>query len=204
MLNGPVVAAFFVAKDFMVSGMGYKWDITNGIYINGAYNDDLDKKMSTAVKSRLQISNSKQWGDILMENNSPAGHAVSIVGWDTGNAGSYGNVSYWIVRNSWGSEWNEGGFFRIAMNDSGNNSTIGFDIPVSSLVIVSTGQSQNIGGLFGGCVSFEPDLNTGGPKGQRMPKPGNNNKNVVIIVLIILAILGIAFFLVWKNRHKLK
>ncbi|CAD5213839.1 unnamed protein product [Bursaphelenchus okinawaensis] len=35
-------------------------------------------------------------------------HAVRVIGWGTQN-----NLPYWIVANSWGSQWGENGFFRI-------------------------------------------------------------------------------------------
>ena len=38
------------------------------------------------------------------------GHAVSIVGYDD-------SVQAWIVRNSWGPNWGENGFFRVAYSD---------------------------------------------------------------------------------------
>jgi hypothetical protein len=39
------------------------------------------------------------------------GHAVSIVGW-----GIADDLKYWIIRNSWGLTWADGGFFKIQFN----------------------------------------------------------------------------------------
>merc|ERR1711862_755012 len=40
-------------------------------------------------------------------------HAVTLIGW-----GSENSADYWLVRNSWGADWGENGYFRIAMDDS--------------------------------------------------------------------------------------
>nr|AHX59270.1 procerain B [Calotropis procera] len=40
-------------------------------------------------------------------------HAVNIVGY-----GSEGGVNYWIVRNSWGTNWGENGYMRIPRNSN--------------------------------------------------------------------------------------
>lgn len=45
------------------------------------------------------------------------GHAVVIVGWGKdNNVPGYGPLEYWIVQNSWGDDWNDIGYFKIAMS----------------------------------------------------------------------------------------
>lgn len=200
LLKGPFVACFYVPKDFMVSALGYTWEDTGGIYINGAYNDILDKRMSNSVKSNLGISKPSDWGEIMMEGGSPSAHAVEIVGWGIGNAGSYGRIPYWIVKNSWGEDWNEKGYFRTAMNDYAStgkhlNVNICLDVP-----------QVTSGGLFGGGTAFDPDLSTGDKRGTVLPYKGPKKSistskrilNWILISIIIIALmLGIVYL--YKN-----
>lgn len=52
-------------------------------------------------------------GGIFNEaNNGRVNHGVTIVGWDDRNGG------YWIIKNSWGTDWGENGFARIAFGSN--------------------------------------------------------------------------------------
>ena len=41
------------------------------------------------------------------------GHAVEIVDYGTTSSG----IDFWVVKNSWGDDWGEGGYFRIRRGD---------------------------------------------------------------------------------------
>lgn len=73
-----------------------------------------------------------------VSNTSVGGHAVSIVGFsDEGR--------YWIVRNSWGSDWGENGFVRISWDDKSGigSSTIGFSINTNSNTVAVVSPAEN-------------------------------------------------------------
>ena len=49
---------------------------------------------------------SQSWGSLV------SGHCVTLIGWDEAD-------ECWIGRNSWGTGWGDGGYFKIAYGDSG-------------------------------------------------------------------------------------
>ncbi len=76
-------------------------------------------KVKQALKKGPLVTTLKVYDDFLVyssgvyksvSNNALGGHAVSLVGFN--DAGRY-----WIVRNSWGTDWGEKGFIRISYDD---------------------------------------------------------------------------------------
>ena len=122
--KGSVISNFVVYPDLVYkqSKEGLNWEETNNIYIH--------------------IKN-KDFYNTGMDNDNLLGyHSVTIVGWgeEQIDASILGiktnsqliNVPYWVARNTWGEQWNEGGYFKIAFTNKkyGINTEVGFDIPI--------------------------------------------------------------------------
>lgn len=73
--------------------------------------------LSVMLSARSQYFKSYSSG-ILNNTNCPlhTDHAVAMVGW---GADATTGQEYWIVRNSWGSNWGEAGYIRMAIDESG-------------------------------------------------------------------------------------
>lgn len=164
MNTGPVVAVFQVYYDLQAGnsiftkpdGIKYKWDATRGIYIPGSYTNDLQALYNNApdnLKQSLAGMNGK-WGEPAEGGN--AYHAVEIVGW--GKDDTYG--SYWIVKNSWGTGWADGGYWKHIMWAPDKNSCF-IDVPTIY---------SDKGGL-GGCITFTIDESVDVDGGDDKPAP---------------------------------
>jgi len=53
----------------------------------------------------------ERWSD---EKKPIYGHAIIISGW---GVDKFSNKEYWILKNSWGTNWGDNGYFRVWMND---------------------------------------------------------------------------------------
>lgn len=99
---GTIVVGFMVYKSFM----DFFTRDPKGIYTFRDFARDIDK-------------------DPVANGQPSGGHAVDIVGW--GEVQDRGVlIKYWIVRNSWGTSWGDGGYFRIERNINEKLRTAGY------------------------------------------------------------------------------
>jgi len=204
--NGPIPTGYIVFQDFFMgtadkSQGGDNWAPTKGVYVH------LDTD-NTGVTPEGDSSPYK-YGSSSDMNTQAGAHAVVIVGWGEAeipnivpkawakkNPGSPVpakiTIPYWVVRNSWGTNWCEKGFFRIAQTNP--------DFHIGTTVFFD----QAAAGSVGGVIDFHPDL-TNVPKIQRMRalKSGTDSsdskRNWTIAVIIVLIIIGVV---VWKKMRQ--
>lgn len=143
---GPVCAVCRIYGDFIAGTMDRtvfpkadRFSKTNGVYIHVTGKDVYGYGKMNCLGSEVQAS------ECYMGN-----HAMVIVGWGMeNNVPGWGQVPYWVVRNSWGNEWNEGGYIKIAISDPDTNVNmeLGLDRPLK------------IGNkYFGGVTTILPDI----------------------------------------------
>jgi cathepsin B len=93
----------YYAREFTVSQFWTAWEIQNAIYNDGPVEGTMD-----VYSDFIQYSS----GVYVEASNATflGGHAIKMVGWghDTKSG-----LDYWIVQNSWGTDWGMNGFFWI-------------------------------------------------------------------------------------------
>ena len=100
MLSGPTVVPTATLKAAIMD----HGPVYSSIYVGDAYNPAWDAAFRTYDGSSVLVYTGGQ----ITTN-----HAVLIVGWDDTLAHAQGRGA-WIVKNSWGSGWGDGGYFTIA------------------------------------------------------------------------------------------
>lgn len=209
--RGPVLGGFLVFKNFM-KGAFTKTHGNKGIYLeNGVYNQGDDVRFDDKQTASEQYSGS---------------HAVAVIGWGVekdvkvDNKGTKKDVPYWFCRNSWGTKWGDGGYFKIAMNPYNKISQFDKTVTIQSpqgnvvgggMVLLSATttpekvSSDQVDPKFRGSDrSHGQKYYTDDPKDRptatkKQGKGGGIKLNVswkpIVIVLAVLGILGLMFLL---------
>eukprot|EP00929_Paragymnodinium_shiwhaense_P000521 TRINITY_DN10075_c0_g2_i3.p1 TRINITY_DN10075_c0_g2~~TRINITY_DN10075_c0_g2_i3.p1 ORF type:complete len:549 (+),score=151.65 TRINITY_DN10075_c0_g2_i3:106-1752(+) len=115
--NGPVVMSFEPAEDFMF--------YSEGVYKTASPSGSLKPL-------RKHVDFDQEWERV--------DHAVLAVGW-----GQENGTAYWRIQNSWGPDWGEDGFFRMAMgvDESGVESS-----PEAADVVEDEQNGRQVAALF--------------------------------------------------------
>jgi len=141
MTYGSVMGGFCVLSDFLTGGDNiYNYDSLKSNFINN-YNPLNSWKNGVYIES----TNAKYAG----------GHAVSLIGWgyDDDLAKEYScDGLYWIIRNSWGTNWAEKGFGKIAAYPINKLSQFSYYLQGESVMI----GGESISVFSGTSVSFKP------------------------------------------------
>jgi cysteine peptidase C len=193
--HGPVVGSYFVFGDFMLASTPGGWGATGGIYMHCP-------ELLPYQQSRIdagQCANCVGRGLGAAQEVCPSagqqilpalcyigGHAVKMVGWGVQDGvPGFGTVEYWVVQNSWGSAWNEGGYFRYAMSGTyqynGRSVAVNTEVGLDQAVTTFLGKTIESGQTFGGVTVWHPATMFNEPPSRGMkrppPKPDNNNNN---------------------------
>jgi len=94
------------------------------IYKRGPISCSLDAGPIESYTGGVFYDNSTQWS---------IDHTISLAGWGEGFSEQAGKVvPYWILRNSWGTPWGEGGWMRISrgINTLGLESGCAWAVPI--------------------------------------------------------------------------
>lgn len=199
---GPMPIGFMVYNDFMLGdssgSTSLMWTSTNNVYIRRDTFDD-DSSLYSCDSTSIGKGNC---------SGLDGGHAVVIVGWGVApqitmpdNGQVLKNVGYWIVRNSWGTAWNDKGFFNIAMPNKKlgiNNKLQIIEMAASFKADILPSKPTNVSQH----VDY-PECDNQATKESYNMFRATNTKSVcplrVLVFLIFIVLLGFAIYLTIKK-----
>lgn len=156
--KGAVTATFVVLQNFIVQGTFVSPKNPSGIYLEYVGNGSTRSAQLSPIIGAHAVSvigwsvDPIHWS-LLFPAQPPASSGIAV------DSQGFIMIPNWVVRNSWGTSWNQGGFFQIACYPY--NTTSQLDVPVQINGVGSGGMIL----LEAGTVDFYPDpLNPDSPQ----------------------------------------
>lgn len=156
--KGAVTATFVVLQNFIVQGTFVSPKNPSGIYLEYVGNGSRRSSQLSPIIGAHAVSvigwslDPIHWS-LLFPTQPPPSSGVAV------DSQGFIMIPNWVVRNSWGTSWNQGGFFQIACYPY--NTTSQLDVPVQINGVGSGGMIL----LEAGTVDFYPDpLNPDSPQ----------------------------------------
>jgi len=196
-LHGPLVCAFNVFGDFIQFGLHQP---------PGQENKNIYAHVTNSTVNGHAHEHQNPWatghGSLGTDDKLVGRHAITVVGWGTGNHPKYGQLEYWIVRNSWGPSWNGTGYWRHAVSVPSKriNTDTGLDLPIK----------LGAGMLFGGATVWEADATSGPPltqlvtNGKQPAAPSKNKSHAYLWVLAVGIVIMLVILFVITSKSKTK
>nr|UOX61110.1 MAG: cathepsin B [Diabrotica toursvirus 3a] len=151
LIRGPVIAGFLIKEDFL-----------SGKFHNGIY-----------VEESIRYPNNYTFS--YEKDKILGSHSVVVVGWGEENM-----IKYWVCRNSWGVNWGDKGYFKIAMYPYNQISQF-----TKKIRIIHENKIKEVGGVTGFLVSRPPKLLTAAE--VILTSSSNKNNNLLILSIFLLS-----------------
>ena len=133
------------SRGLVITEASYPYTSSDGI--TGICKNTSDKAFGAVISSHINIEQSEAAIAIWVGNHGPVSTAVDATSWQTYSSGILSNCQgkkldhgvlivgyapgYWILKNSWGINWGESGYIRIAR---GSNQCLLQDLPSIAVV----------------------------------------------------------------------
>jgi C1A family cysteine protease len=216
---GPAIGCFHVLENFMgENDLSPVQSFTSYKNEEGVYLDMVNYKKAEIIPSSQQSPGIKpKWS---------GGHAVAIVGWGTAKVDSslidpkileimkqpkqgLVDVPYWDCRNSWGPNWNNDGFFKMAMYPYNqisqfDVSVIVNEIPTGGSIAFKAGNIKKYTDIRQNNQKFmDKNKYTYFEKGfiDRPPSFFRDNFKTILFIFFILLVIFGGLYYKYKLKH---